>query len=342
MTANPTTAQGAPDMARHTGTGKPSVLVVTPVYNEEGGLADYERRVRQTLLDRQDCDFRVLFVDDGSMDRSWEIIEDICARDGRFRGLRLSRNFGPHAAINAGFDQGDADALVILACDLQDPPEVVLEMVEKWRAGAQIVWGRRRSRAEGPVRKFLSNAFQALLRRHAMPRNSKFTTGSFLLCSRKVAECYRQFQEHSRITFALVAWTGFPQDVVDYDRDVRRHGCSGWNFGRMLKAMFDALVGFSGLPARVMTWTGLAISLLSMAFSAYLLLSWLLHGTQMPGWPSIMLGICFFFGVQFLFMGIMGEYLSRIYLESMRRPNYFVSQRAGGEPEQDGAGHGAG
>ena len=313
------------------GGAKPTVLLLTPVFNEHEGLPEYERRVRAELMDREDCDFRVLFIDDGSRDDSWEIIEGICSRDQRFEAIRLSRNFGPHAALSAGFANGDADAMVVLSCDLQDPPSAVLEMVEKWRRGAQIVWGRRRSRADGTFRKFCSQMFYELLKRHAMPRHSKFATGSFLLADRKVVDCYRQFREHTRITFALIAWTGFRQDVVDYDREARRHGSSGWNFGRMLKAMYDTLVGFSGLPMRLMTWAGIGISLLSFAFSAYLVLNWLLYGSRMPGWPSIMLGISFFFGVQFFCMGLMGEYLSRIYLESVQRPTFFIADRIGGE-----------
>ena len=205
---------------------RPRLTLVTPVYNEEDNLDSYAREVASVFFNRDDLDTCVLFVDDGSTDRSWSKISELAARSDRFHGLRLSRNFGAHPAIAAGLDNVDpsCDLVATLACDLQDPPDVVVEFVEAWRKGAQIVWGARRSRAEHVMREVISRSMEALLRRYAMPRHSRFTTGSFLLMDRAVLDCFRQFREHSRVTFALVAWTGFEQAVVQYDRRARRHG----------------------------------------------------------------------------------------------------------------------
>jgi dolichol-phosphate mannosyltransferase len=298
------------------------------VYNEEASLLRFEEAVARVLLARPDYDFRVLFIDDGSSDRSWEMIRAACAREPRCRGVRLSRNFGPHIALSAGLADADADCVAILACDLQDPPEAVLQLLERWRAGAKVVWGKRRTRQDARWRVAAGAVFHGLLRRFAMPRGSKFTTGSFLLIDRQVVECVRRFREHNRITFALVAWTGFDQAVVEYDRAARVAGKSGWSLSRMVKSTYDAFVGFSHLPIRLMTLLGGAAFLAAVGLSIYLVLGWL-TGNPRPGWTSIMLGVSFFFGIQFLLMGISGEYLYRIYTEVVRRPLYFVSERAG-------------
>jgi glycosyltransferase involved in cell wall biosynthesis len=304
---------------------QPLVLILTPVFNETAGLAAYEAAVTRTLLSRTDCQVRVLFIEDGSSDDSWRQICDIAARDARFRGVRLSRNYGSHIALSAGFANiGDADAVATLACDLQDPPEVVSEFIDTWKRGVEIVWGRRVTRDESSARVWTSRIFEALIRRHAMPRRSRFTTGSFLLVDRKVAECFAQFQEHNRVTFALVAWTGFSETVVEYHRQRRRTGVSGWTYSKMVKTMYDTLIGFSLMPIRLMTITGALVSLLTIPITGYILYH-RLAGHPILGWTSVMVALTVFFGLQFLMMGIVGEYLYRIYAEVVRRPLYFVS-----------------
>lgn len=301
------------------------VTVVTPVFNEEQTLANFESRVRATLLDRDDYAVRVLLVDDGSRDRSWELIEDICRRDSRFEGIRLSRNFGAHAALAAGLQHAQGDVLAILACDLQDPPEIVLEFLEQWRKGAQIVWGRRRTRADSAWRVWASLCFAELTRRYAMPAGSQFTTGSFLLMDRRVVECYRQFSERKRVTFALVAWTGFRQAVVDYDRQARVGGQSAWKLKDLCGAAYDTFLGFSKVPFGLMTVIGAGMFLLGIPVCGYLLWCYT-TGNPQPGWTSLMMALVMCFGLQFMFMSVLGEYLSRIYCEAVGRPLYFVSQ----------------
>jgi dolichol-phosphate mannosyltransferase len=303
---------------------RPRIAVVTPVYNEEAALPLYEAAVRETLLAAPDLDVSILFVDDGSQDRSWAIIREMCARDGRFRGIRLSRNFGSHVALTAGFDLAEGDAVATLACDLQDPPSVVLELVAAWRSGARVVWARRRTRDDTLGRALASSIFAKLIRRYAMPRGSQFATGSFLLVDRRVADCFRRFREHNRITFALVAWTGFEQASVDYDRKARVAGFSKWDLSRMLKAFYDTLLGFSNLPFKVMTITGTLALATTLALAGYVLYAYFTR-TTLPGWSSLALGLSFFFGIQYFMMGIVGEYLHRIYAEVTNRPLYFVA-----------------
>lgn len=302
------------------------VTIVTPVYNEELCLERYVETVSTLLFQSNEADFRVIFVDDGSTDASWEIIENICRRSARFRGIRLSRNFGSHIALSAGIQHAKGDAVATLACDLQDPPQVVLEFVKKWKAGAQIVWGKRRQRADKKWRQWTSNIFFSLLKKYAMPKNSKFCTGSFFLIDRAVVKCFNRFQEHNRITFALVAWTGFSQEVVIYDRHARYAGKSGWTFSQMMKTLCDAFVAFSNLPARLITTLGISIWIFSIGFAAYLVMKYL-SSNVLPGWTGLMLVTSCMFGLVFLILGLAVEYLRRIHIEVTSRPLYFISKK---------------
>lgn len=305
----------------------PELCIVTPVFNESACLPAYIATVSAILLERTDVDTRVIFVDDGSTDGSWQIIERACAEDDRFSAIRLSRNFGSHIAISAGIDFcGAADVVCTLACDLQDPPETILAFLEKWRNGAQIVWGKRRTRQDAKWKIWTSGILTWLLQRHAMPKGSLFCTGSFLLMDKKVVAAFRQFGERNRITFALVAWTGFVQDTVEYNRAARLAGHSGWSVSRMFKAMYDVFVGFSPLPIRMITTAGIIFFILDVIVSIYLIICWF-FGTPAQGWTSIVVLQLFLFGVLFFMLGIMGEYLSRIYIEVAKRPLYLILQR---------------
>ena len=308
----------------------PRLMVVTPIYNEEANLDRYAQAVSDVLLALPDVDVRVLFVDDGSRDLSWQKIAALTQASSRFSAIRLSRNFGSHLAIAAGFDSigDDVDAVAILACDLQDPPATIVEFVRAWRDGADIVWGRRRSRADEGWRRSASDLLETTLRRYAMPRHSRFTTGSFLLMDRRVLACMRQFREQSRVTFGLVAWTGFNQAVVPYDRLPRQAGRSGWRLGQMVNSAYDVLIGFSPLPAKFITGVGLAMFAISLLVLVYLLLTWTFSRVQ-PGWTGMMATMTVCFGMLFMMLGVTAEYLHRIFIEAKNRPLYFISAYAG-------------
>jgi dolichol-phosphate mannosyltransferase len=277
-------------------------------------------------------------VDDGSTDKTWELIQQQCDTSSRFRGLRLSRNFGAHTAETAGLDLCDADAVVILSADLQDPPEVIPSFVEAWRQGADVVFGHRRMRDDSRWRILASKSFEALLRRFAMPKGSKFATGGFLLMDRKVVECVRQMREANRLIFGLVAWTGFRQAVVEYDRQRRVAGRSTWSVGRMIKSMYDGLIGFSATIPRAVTLLGAFFALIGFVSALYFLLNAIFF-SPMPGWSSIMVALTLFFGVSFIILGTICEYLLRIYLESIRRPLYFIAVDTAYRGSQDNARH---
>jgi dolichol-phosphate mannosyltransferase len=321
---------------RHTETagrrrrGHPQICIVTPVFNEARNLDRFVDEVGREVLSSANADFHVLFVDDGSTDESWAKIEQIVANSSHFSAIKLSRNFGAHTALLAGFDQvaDDVDAVATLACDLQDPPSTVLDFVQQWRNGADIVWGARGTRADGSFRKTASWLLESLLRRYAMPRNSKFRTGSFLLIDRVVLDCVRQFREHARVTFALVAWTGFEQAEVFYDRRPRRDGRSGWRFGQLVNTVYDVFIGFSPVPAKMLTLFGFLMLAVSLIGVSYLVADWFLYQVQ-PGWTGLMATMTMCFGLLFVMMGISFEYLFRIFMETKNRPLYFVARRVG-------------
>jgi glycosyltransferase involved in cell wall biosynthesis len=311
----------------------PQITVVTPIYNEEDCFDAFIRTIETTLSPHDEIDWRFLLIDDGSTDNSWALIEQKCATSPHFRGLRLSRNFGFHAALSAGIQHAEGDAIVTFPADLQEPAEVILEFIEAWKRGAEVVWAWRRTRDEPHWRVAASNLFAAIIRRFAMPPGSKFTTGSFFLIDRKVVECLRLMPEHNRVAFALVAWTGFRQEVVTYDRRRRYTGKSKYPLGKLLKTSFDTFVAYSRLLPRAVTVLGLFFSILGFALGAYAVIYWMLFAT-LPGWTGLIVTVATFSGVNFLILGTMTEYLHRIYLEATHRPAYFVAQDTAREGAQ--------
>ena len=304
-----------------------TLTLITPVFNEEDNLSRYYDTVKNVLLDKTQISFNILFVDDGSRDKSWEKIEMLCQKDNRLKALRLSRNVGSHAAISAGLDHASSDACAVLACDLQDTPETILDMVEKWQAGADIVFAHRKQRHDGFLRGLTSDFFNKLLARFAMPKGSAFASGSFLLADKQVVQAYCSMREHHCITFALMAWTGFNQEKVFYNRAARIAGKTGWSFARLFKALYDAFIGFSQIPIIAFLYVGVVTFLLSVLLAIYSVWSYFLNPSAMPGWTSLASMIGLLFGIQFLMLSVMGEYLYRIYIESMRRPRYFIAKK---------------
>lgn len=303
----------------------PKITLITPCLNEEAALPNYIQAVEDVLLSRKDAEYEVLLIDDGSEDRTWELIKGVCDRSPRYRGVRLSRNFGSHAAATAGFDIAEGAAVAILPVDLQEPPETIIQFVERWRAGAEVVWGKRRSRAESRLRVLVSRIVTRLARQFAMPRGSKAVTGSFLLADRKVVMCLREMREHNRVIFGLVAWTGFSQDVVEYDRAPRIAGRSSWSVSRLLRSLYDTFIGFSDVLPRLITILGLSFVVLGFLSSIALGITFLLAPPKEPGFATLVILLTCFFGMTFLVLGVMSEYLSRIYRDVVRRPLYFIA-----------------
>jgi glycosyltransferase involved in cell wall biosynthesis len=307
----------------------PLLSIVVPVHNEASNVHHLYDEVTRVVRGIGDLDWEFVFVDDGSGDGSLEAIHDLHRADPRVRAIRFPRNFGSHIAIAAGIDHCHGDGAVIMAADLQDPPSVLPAFVASWRAGHDIVWGARAGRDDGVLRSVLMRAFYRLVRRFAIPGYPAGGTGSFCLISRPVIETFRQCKERNRLTFGLIAWSGFRQAEVPYRRPSREAGESSWKAGRLVKSAIDTFVGFSFVPIRVISFLGVLVSVLSFLMGFYVLLNRVLFGTKVEGWTSVMLAVLVIGGVQLVMIGVLGEYLWRVLEEARGRPLYVLERSVG-------------
>ena len=302
------------------------LTVIVPAYNEAAVLEVFHERLSR-VLDELPLEGSVLYVDDGSADGTWDIIESLTRRDARAGALKLSRNFGKEAAMTAGLDEVDADAVVVIDADLQDPPELIPALIEQWRAGYDVVYATRSARTgETGFKRLTSSAFYRTMERLSdtpVPRD----TGDFRLLSRRALEALRQLRERQRFMKGLFAWIGYRQTAVHYQRDPRHAGKTKWNYWRLFQLAVEGITSFSTAPLRVATWTGLSASILAFGYGLWVLTKALLYGDPVRGYPTLMLVILFLGGVQLLALGVIGEYLGRNYAESKQRPLYFVEER---------------
>jgi glycosyltransferase involved in cell wall biosynthesis len=306
-----------------------SASVVVPCFNEEETLEAFYARVAPVLETQFGEHWQIVFVDDGSTDRTLALIAELRQRDERVRAVRLSRNFGSHVAIAAGLDHVESDLALILAADLQDPPETIPELVLRWREGYEIVWGAREGRDDPVMRRVFARAFYGLIRRTALPGIPATGTGSFCLIDRKVIDTFQRFPERNRLTFGIISWAGFAQTQVPYRREPRHAGQSKWTLGQLVKTAIDTFVSFSYIPLRLISYFGFVVSLFAFVFALYVIIDHFASGSTLKGWPSLMAAILLFGGVQVLTLGIVGEYIWRISEESKRRPLYIVRDRLG-------------
>jgi dolichol-phosphate mannosyltransferase len=307
----------------------PLISIVVPVFNEQMNLRALYDAVNGVMRGLGDCDWEFVFVDDGSRDGSFGLLEELRGRDDRVLALRFPRNFGSHVAIAAGIDYCHGDAAVIMAADLQDPPALIHQFIARWREGYEVVWGARTGRDDNTVRSWVVPIFYGLVRRFAIPSYPKGGTGSFCLISRRVIDTFRNCTERNRLTFGLIAWSGFRETQVPYHRPGRVAGRSSWTVGRMIKSAIDTFISFSFLPIRAISYFGLVVSLVSFGFGVYVLLNKLLFGAHVEGWTSVMLAVLVLSGVQLIMIGVLGEYLWRILDETRGRPLYIVERTLG-------------
>ena len=291
-------------------------------------LQSFQQRLL-AVLDALDLDCEVLYVDDGSSDASWAMMEAFAQSDPRVGAMRLSRNFGKEAALSAGLDQvdEDCDAVIVIDADLQDPPELIPDLVAQWRQGHDVVYAVRSSRAgETRFKRFTAAGFYRMMSRVSdtpIPRD----TGDFRLLSRRALHALRQLPERQRFMKGLFAWIGFSQTGIRYQRDARHSGHSKWNYWRLWNLAVEGVTSFSVLPLRIATWAGLLTSLAAFGFGAWVLIKALVWGDPVRGYPSLMTVILFLGGVQLLALGVIGEYLGRIYAETKQRPLYLISEK---------------
>lgn len=300
--------------------------IVAPCYNEEAGLPEFVRRVKAVCV-QLGCTYEIILVNDGSRDRTLAVALDLASRDPLIKVVNLLRNFGHQSAVTAGLDIAEGDAVVLIDSDLQDPPEVIPELIAAWKQGADVAYAQRRTREGETVFKiFTAKLFYRILRtltKSEIPAD----TGDFRLMDRCVVDVLRSMRERHRFIRGMVSWVGGKQVAVQYDRKARFAGETKYPFRKMFAFAVDAITSFSIVPLRLVTWLALSVLGLTILAAIGVVLIKLINPHYfIPGYPSIIITIVFFGGVQLLALGIIGEYLGRMYEATKARPLYIVEQ----------------
>ena len=325
------------------------LTVVVAAWNEAEALPLLHARLLPVLDGLGDVESRVLYVDDGSEDASWAVMRQLAREEPRVALLRLSRNFGKEAALTAGLDRVEAGAAMILDADAQDPPELIPQFVAKWREGYDNVYGRRGGRAgEGLAKRASASLFYRVigrLSRTPMPED----TGDFRLLSPRALQALRELRERHRFMKGLFGWVGFNSAEIVYDREPRAAGRSKFDFWKLWNLALDGITSFSTAPLRISTYLGLFTALFALGYGVYVIVKALMYGDPVAGWPSMMAVILFLGGVQLIALGMIGEYLGRLYVEAKQRPLYVVADwqadagpRYAGAESEAGDGHAPG
>ncbi len=298
--------------------------IVVPVFNEADVLPLFHARLKASLAEIPSS-HEILYVDDGSRDASRAVLEKLHAGDATVGIINLSRNFGKEAAMTAGLDHARGDAVVVIDADLQDPPELIPKLYRVWRDDkVDVVYAKRTSRAgETWLKRATSHAFYRVMGKLSnvdIPHD----TGDFRLMSRRVIEALHELRERHRFMKGLFAWVGFPSKAVPYERDRRYAGKTKWNYLKLWSFSLEGITGFSIAPLKIASYLGLVTSFFAAVYAAYIVIRTLVYGADLPGYPSLFTAVLFLGGVQLVFLGIIGEYLGRIFNETKHRPIYVI------------------
>ena len=301
--------------------------IVVPVYHNADSLPDLLLEMQAVADKNPDDDFEFIFVDDGSADNSFAVLDRLAQSEPRMRVVKLSRNFGSNPAIMAGLAQAQGDAVAAIAADLQDPPALIHDMLELWRGGRKVVIAARREREDPLLSVLLADAFYKLFRRHAiktMPERGF----DFFLIDRQVCALINDIQESNAYLMGLILWLGFDPYVLYYDRQTRmeKYGQSMWSFTKKIKYFVDSFVAFSYFPIRLASGLGILFSLLGLAYAIWVVFARLALGIEAEGWASLMIVVLIAAGVQMLILGVIGEYLWRSLDETRRRPRFIIEK----------------
>lgn len=304
---------------------RPTLSLVLPIFNEEEVLPELRVRLAE-FLKAIDLDVEIVFVDDGSKDQSLKALREMAAEEPRYRVLSFSRNFGHQVAITAGIDYARGEAVVVMDADLQDPPEVVLEMVAKWREGYDVVYAKRRSRAGETWFKLVTARWFYRMFAAMIPIEVPLDTGDFRLMSRRVVVALRELREVHRFVRGMVSWVGFKQTAVLYDRAGRFAGETKYPLKKMLKFAIDGITSFSILPLRLATYAGALIALGAVGVAIWAVVAHYVFQATVPGWTAVTVLVSLLAAVQLLMIGILGEYVGRIYEQVKQRPLYVLRE----------------
>ncbi len=315
----------------YAGPDRPVLSLVVPVYNEAGGLQAFFDRLLPSVK-AATSSFEIICIDDGSRDQSWERLVEIQASQPSLRLLRLSRNFGKEAALTAGLHHAAGEAVLPIDADLQHPPELIPELVAKWREGYDVVYAMRSSRrTDQTLKRFLTRAFYWMFDRLSevpIPNNA----GDFRLLDRRVVEVLKAMPERSRFMKGIFAWVGFRQVGVPFEPEPRHSGATGWSMRKLGHFAVDAITAFSNLPLVAWAYLGAGVALPALLYGLYQVVATLIYGVDVPGYASLMVAVLFFGGVQLITLGVIGAYLGRVYVEVKARPLYIVRDAVGFVP----------
>ena len=313
---------------------KQKITVIVPVFNEQEGLLEFHNCLCETLV-CLDYDCEVLYVDDGSTDSSMSVIRSLNFDSITTSWICLSRNFGKELAMTAGLDAVDADAVIVIDADLQDPPSLISEFVKFWEKGYDVVYGQRQQReGESLFKKATASGFYRLISRISRTDIPK-DTGDFRLLSRSSIVALKTLRERNRFMKGLFAWVGFKQIAVPYTRHKRSLGTTKWNYWKLWNFALDGITAFSTAPLRMASYLGFIVAISSFAFGSYIIFQTLIHGADVPGYPSMLVIILFLGGIQLMALGVIGEYLGRLFEESKQRPLYLIQETHIRTPESD-------
>lgn len=302
--------------------------IVIPLYNEEGGLPTLVERL-QEIMAKFDGPAEVVMVDDGSRDATYQLAQAASLQDPRFKLIQFSRNFGHQVAITAGMDAASGDAVIIMDADLQDPPYVVLQMIEKWKEGYEVVYGlRERREGERLFKTATASMFYGLLHRIA-DIDTPVDVGDFRLVDRKALNAFLQMRENNRYVRGMFSWVGFRQTGVSYTREERHAGTTHYTLSKMVKLASNGILGFSTAPLRLALNTGVFLAIASVIYGVVAISLKLAGQSLVPGYASLLFAITFLSGIQLAVLGVVGLYVGRIYDEARARPLYVVRDRHG-------------
>jgi polyisoprenyl-phosphate glycosyltransferase len=301
------------------------VSVIIPVYNEELNLPKIYDRLKGVMNTMQ-AGHEFIFINDGSHDKSMQLIKDLAAKDPAVRYINFSRNFGHQIAVTAGLDKSCGNAVAIIDADLQDPPELIIEMYAKMKEGYQVVYAKRRSRkGESAMKKWTAKVFYRLLAR-ITSISIPVDTGDFRIIDKKIVDILREMPEQQKYLRGQISWIGFNQTYVEYDRDIRHAGQTGYTYKKMIRFALDGITSFSNFPLKFATVAGFVVSGISFLMMLYALYSRFISKNYEPGWTSLMLAVLFIGGIQLIGIGIIGEYISRMGANVRKRPLYIVNE----------------
>lgn len=307
--------------------------IIIPIYNEAGNIQMLFERLSSVIREMH-VDVEYVFVNDGSRDNSMELIKGLVGTNPEVRYLDFSRNFGHQIAVAAGLDYCTGNCAVIIDADLQDPPEMIMELYNKWKQGFEVVYAKRRSReGESFLKKFTAKLFYRTLKRITSIK-IPVDTGDFRIIDRKVINVLKKMPEQQKFLRGQISWIGFRQTYIEYDREERHSGTSGYTYKKMLRFALDGITSFSNLPLRFATITGFVVSGIAFFFILYALYERLITRNYVPGWASLMLAVLFIGGVQLISIGIIGEYISRMSSNIRNRPLYILRETNLQEPDQ--------